>query len=234
MQLFNRAFFTNGPNAGLIIHWEPPEGMTEQRVKDEKAKLLQYVERRFQSAADAHRPLLFGGAGKFTFDRTAAASKTDMAFEKGRKFGRDEILAVMGVPAAVLFSEQGRLGGNVQDEAHEQFRNTVESREAIIDEDFYVEFIVNTLGWDDVETKPAKRARRTSPQLAEAASKLAGIPGAFKIDEIRAVANFAPLGAEQGGDEFVGAPAQPQQSFENDGFMPPEKPNGKGKDAHAR
>lgn len=112
-QTWNRVFFENFASPRRV--WKMPETLSQEQFDANRAMMTQ-----FKGAENAHRDMILWG--DVTSETIDVASK-DMDFLDQRKFNRGEILAVLGVPEALLgIVEGGSLGGNIVESLVMKFR----------------------------------------------------------------------------------------------------------------
>jgi len=115
-QSYNRAFFKNAARPRGVFSMK---GATEEQIKRNR----EYLRSEFQGPENAHKDLLL--EGEVTFKDLQKAPQ-DVEFLELRKFNREEILAVYGVPPAKLgIIETGNIGAGTGKSQDFTFQNEV-------------------------------------------------------------------------------------------------------------
>lgn len=226
---FMKGLMTNNADTGVIVR-------TDQQLDPaQREQLLAALRERKRRAGTADRPLLLWGGAEVV---KPALSSSDMQFLENRKFNRQEICAVFGVPQEVLgFTEDANR--SVSDAARLNFvENTIsalcELFEAAI-EPLARAYDRNFYAWFDLDALPImQRARQARFTTAGAAMTTMGVPlnvvnELFDLglpgDLAHGEAVFLPFSLQEYGKEepLPGAPA-PQAPPE--GGTPTAAPEG--------
>lgn len=115
-QSYNRSFFKNAARPRGVFSMK---GATEEQIKRNR----EYLRSEFQGPENAHKDLLLEGEVNF---KDLQKAPQDVEFLELRKFNREEILAVYGVPPAKLgIIETGNIGAGTGKSQDFTFQNEV-------------------------------------------------------------------------------------------------------------
>lgn len=174
---------------------------------DTREKIKDYFQEALESG-DVPDPLLLetGAAGPdagVKFQRLSDEIK-DASFVVYRKCNREEISAVHRVPPNKI-TAFGDVKFQTSPEQAEQFRDEVViPRQRLVE--FHLNRLLADLGITDWAVSLPTADLTEDLQEAKRAQAMAST-GVVRVDEVRAVLNLDPLGADNGGNEFVQAPA---------------------------
>lgn len=167
---FMKGLMLNNADTGVIVE-------TEQQPNDEqRAQILAALRERKRKAGTADRPLLLWGGFKVV---KPTLSSTDMQFLENRKFARQEVCAVFGVPQELIgFTEDANR--SVSDAMRSSFiENTVCPLAERVDAALLplVKAFGNDLDcWHDTDAHPAMQAQRRARFASASQAQLMGIP----------------------------------------------------------
>ena len=115
-QAYNKAFFQNAARPRGVFSMK---GATEDQIKRNR----EYLRSEFQGPKNAHKDLLLEGEVDF---KDLQKGPQDCEFLELRKFNREEIMSVYGVPPAKLgIIESGNIGGGTGKSQDQTFQNEV-------------------------------------------------------------------------------------------------------------
>lgn len=206
MALFNRSYFGNGTQAGMVLKLNESKGSAdkwtdsdERRALNRWTQMISYIERRYQNPTNSHLPLVL--RGDWDLLKGAGQAVADAQFLDGRRFNARTVCTSYGFPMEALgLGDRGALGGNLADPAQEQLDAVVDYHESLFDSHFTLLFLQGDLGIVGLKTTPRPRASRITTAATVAAKNMA-TTGCYTRAEIRAVTMHARPAI--GADEFV-------------------------------
>lgn len=191
MQNWSHRFFRNGAR--------PPYWISTPGDEEEAARLIAFHREHYTGAKNAHVPLvLHSGAQLHEFSRPSV----DVDFLKGRQENRDEILAIFGVPPAMVgLIESGNIGGGTGESQHKSFQyNAVDPLLRLIFEKFNFRVVLQGFGISDWRIATRYADYRDDKEVAEVQDKRIRV-GLSTLNEERAAMGRRPY--EKGGDTAV-------------------------------
>lgn len=95
MQQHGSRFFSNGAKPLGALYWELPDGLKPDLSEAARKELKADMEAMYQGGENAHKPLLLPFGLKYD---QISISMEDAQYIEGRKFSRQEIFSIFGVP----------------------------------------------------------------------------------------------------------------------------------------
>lgn len=187
-QTWNRTFFENFASPRRV--WKLPETLEQKQIDFNRAQLTE-----FKGPDNAHKDMVVLGDVK---SETIDITPKDMEFLNLRRFNREEILAVIGVPPALVgIIEAGNIGGGTGDSQIKKFRiGTVLPVRRKVMQKINADIVRKELkieGWIVAIKDPDPPA-----DLDRARTESIYVDSGIKtIDEARAVISLPPKQAEQ-------------------------------------
>jgi phage portal protein BeeE len=183
---FNEKFFENSASSGLILGMK---GATKEEIERNR----EWLEQNYVGPENAHRPMLL--EGEITVD-TSIRSPQEMQFIEGRKFNRQEILALMDVdPSKLGINENANR--SVAKEADNSFRSeTISPLQTIVEEEISNTLILEVFGFDDVLFEQEESSLRDRLALLETFA-IGERMGVFSVNRIIKELGGKPI---EGGD----------------------------------
>ncbi len=206
---YNKRFFDNDGTPGAVYS-------TDQQLTDAQyARLQQELVNSRKGVDNAHRAMLMDGGLKIS---NTAPSSRDMQFLEGRKFSREEIAMVLGVPKPELQLYEDVNYATSRSADLSFWKKTLIPLMVLIEDKFNTDFLY-ALGFEGhFDTAGIDVLNEDLLQKADAATKFYNMGVPFNVINERLSLGFPPI---QGGDE-------PKQS----GFTLPEPVKGKGLEIH--
>ncbi|MFZ3233261.1 MAG: phage portal protein [Patescibacteria group bacterium] len=187
--VWNWKFFENSARPGMVLESEKPI------TPEARERITETWNAKFKNVNNAHKLVILDGGLKAS---NLSPTQKDMDFAEGRRLSRDEILAIFGVPKAVIGLGEGVNVGNVKAFNTVFAEQTIQPLAIKIQEVLnaglfnglgYFEFI-NVIPYDDEETRKDFDS------------------GFITVNEIRATRGLKPV---KGGDTMKQT-GQPQVS----------------------
>lgn len=167
---FMQGLMLNNADTGVIVE-------TDQQPDDnQRQQILAALRERKRKAGTADRPLLLWGGFKVV---KPALSSTDMQFLENRKFARQEICAVFGVPQELLgFTEDANrsVGESARANFIEHTVCPLAERIAAALRPLVKAFGNDLDCWFDTDAHPSMQAQRRARFAAAGQAQLMGIP----------------------------------------------------------
>lgn len=192
MALWNKAYMENGAEPSSVL-------TTDDRLEEDQFNELTAAwAARFAGPGNAGKTAILESGLKFT---PTSSTPKELDYIEGRRFNRDSILTLLGVPKALLIADDVN---RANAEAAERVIaiNEIEPRLKMIDEKLNEELIPlfdSQLWLDHSSVVPADRDQARSDLAAGTTA------GALTLNEKRAYLN---LPAVEGGDEIEETPGQ--------------------------
>lgn len=193
-KLFNLSFFRNGASVGGVITY--PEGV---RVNDdEKNELLAHFNDMHEGATKAHRTAILSRGGKYESLKT---SHKEMEYGEGMEFHEQEILAIAGVPPALVGKFKYAPQFNTKEQEKIFYETNVMPLMRIfadaLSEELVPDFYKDESVYINYDFSKVKALEPDWNLLADAALKFSQL---YPINEVTQVLGL-PFKAIQGGDE---------------------------------
>lgn len=171
---FNEKFFENSASSGLILSMK---GATKEEIERNR----EWLDQNYVGPEHAHRPMILEGDIGVN---TSIKSPQEMQFIEGRKFNRQEILALLDVdPSKLGINEDANR--SVAKEADNSFRSeTISPLQTIIEEEISNSLILGAFGWADVVFEQEEASLRDRLALLETLA-IGERMGVFSINMIK-------------------------------------------------
>ena len=192
-QQYNRLFFQNSGVTGVIIaikNANPTD--TENNRK--------YFQENYSGPLSAHRPVIIEGDSVSI--HKSVATHNEMGFLEGRRFIREEILAVLDVPPAKIgvMETANRSNAREQDKA---FREATRALQSLFEDSINETLIYDVLGIRDMKFVHNPSDQQDQVELMEYFTKGEAF-GIYSPNEVRARLGYPPT--EGGNIPFVQTP----------------------------
>lgn len=138
---YNGAYFENNAQTGIVFQIK---GASETEIIRNRA----WLEENYTGTKNAHKPLLLEGDVEV---KKSVATQQEMGFIEGRKFNREEILAVLDVSPEKLGMREDSNRSTAKEGANSFRTESIRPLQSLVEEPFNNYLILDLFGYDDIE-----------------------------------------------------------------------------------